>query len=86
MRRVDDHEGQGLSGEWVGGPRAGRRLSRALSRVGTAGARRRRRAAVPASAGRWLLAVTRDSGTASRSVRVTRPTVPTILSPRKYAV
>ena len=36
----------------------------------------------PLPAGRWLLAVTQASGTAlSRSVRVTRPTVPTILSP-----
>ena len=41
----------------------------------------------PLPAGRWLLAVTQASGTAlGRSVRVTRPTVPTILSPWKNAV
>jgi hypothetical protein len=56
---------------------------RALSRAG----RCRVRAAAagrlsPLPLGRWLLAVTLVSGTAhSRSVRVPRPTVPTIVSP-----
>jgi hypothetical protein len=79
-----DHLAQALSGEWAG----------ALSALGAsaeaapscAGAHRARRADAgrlsPLPAGRWLLAVTQVSGTAlSRSVRVTRPTVPTILSP-----
>ena len=77
-----DHQGQRLSGEWAGVcPHPRRRLSLALSRGGAAGRGGRRRAAVPASRGRWLLAVTRVSATGSRSVRVARPTVPTILSP-----
>jgi hypothetical protein len=51
------------------------------SRAGRCRARRPTPGGCPRFPGRWLLAVTPVSGTAhSRSVRVTRPTVPTILS------
>jgi hypothetical protein len=47
----------------------------------------RARASDPASLSMWLLAVTQVSGTTpSRSVQVTRPTAPTIVSPRKITV
>jgi hypothetical protein len=79
-----DHQGQGLSGGMGGGLSAPRASAEAAPSC--AGAHRARRADAgrlsPIPAGRWLLAVTQVSGTAhSRSVRVTRPTVPTILSP-----
>jgi len=82
-RGEHDHQGQGLSGG-MGGvcPRPWRQQSRALP-GGSPQARRADAGRLsPLPLGRWLLAVTQVSGTApSRSVRVARPTVPTILSP-----
>lgn len=67
-------------------PRPVRRLSLALSRGGADGRGGRRRAAVPASPGRWLPAVMLSGTALSRSVRAARPTVPTILLPFKITV
>jgi hypothetical protein len=81
---VSDHHGQGLSGNGRGTVRArGVGLPRPLSRGGAAeDAAPSAGPLSPLPAGRWLLAVTRVFSTAlSRSVRVTRPTVPTIISP-----
>jgi hypothetical protein len=55
-----------------------------LSRGGADGHGGPRWAAGPASLSMWLLAVTHVSGTAlSRSARVARPTVPTIVPPAR---
>jgi hypothetical protein len=65
-----------MTGDWF----APGRRSAAPCRAGALWARHRRRGGWSASLSMWLLAATRVSGTApSRSVRVTRPTVPRIL-------
>jgi hypothetical protein len=70
------------AGNGRGGPRPWRRQGRALSRADAAGRGGRRRAAVPASRGPVVARRYAVSGTVlSRSARVARPTVPTILSP-----
>jgi len=83
-----DHLGQGLSGEWAGSVRTlGVGWASPSRAGGAAGRGGRRRAAVPASRRPMVARRYAVSGTASsRSVRVTRPTVPTILSPWKCAV
>jgi hypothetical protein len=64
IRRVSAHQGQELSGEWAGTVRAcGVGLPHPLSPAALPRTRHRRRTAVHASACRWLLAVTRVSGT-----------------------
>jgi hypothetical protein len=78
-----DHQGQGLGGEWAGFVRAGASAEpRPLARGALPGAAADARRLSPLPAGRWSLAVTQVSGTVPvRSVRVARPTVPSILSP-----
>jgi len=88
IRRVHDHQGQGLSGEWAGVcPRPGASAEpRPLAR-GRCRARRPTPGRCPCS--RRPVVARRYASLrhrASRAVRVTRPTVPTILSPWKIAV
>jgi hypothetical protein len=85
IRRVSDHQCQASAGKWAGKVRArGVGLPRPLCAGARRGRRAERRAVAPVPVGRWLLADTQVSGIAhSRSVRVTRPTMPTILSPGK---
>jgi hypothetical protein len=87
-RRVNDHQGQGLSGEWRGRVHAGASACRVLSRAGAL-PRTRRRAPGGCPASRRPVVARRYASLRhrnSRSVRVTRPTVPTIVSPRNATV
>ena len=81
--RRTDNEGQRLTGNGRGPVRAWGVGWASPSRAGALpGAAADAGRMSPLPAGGWLFAVTRVSGTAHRrSVRVARPTVPTILSP-----
>ena len=79
--------GQGLSGNGRGtGPRQGRRQKPRPSGGSPTARLADARRLSPLPVGRWWAAVTLSPTPRQRSVRVTRPTVPTILSPRKITV